>query len=264
MTAQGFPTVPAQYQQASGYTDNDLVGRHGCATCSLAHLLQRQRDVLQVVGRPAHLQDRHALRALGNDVLTGNTKPRVTVYWGQLFTNPDTGVTTKGTYGYYTLNQIGTIGNVNSNNYSFWLQDSWSPSARLTINGGVRFENELVPSYKDKTAVPRRARHQVRVHRQDRPAPRLRLRPQGRRQVEGLRAVRVLLRHDEAGTAARLVRRRPLDRLLLDAGQPGLLGHHLRRGQHGLPGQVPRLGATSATARTRPTRCSRSTTASRG
>ncbi len=52
------------------------------------------------------------------------------------------------------MNQTGTIGKVHSNNYSFWLQDSWSPSSRLTINAGVRIENENVPNYKDKTQDP--------------------------------------------------------------------------------------------------------------
>ena len=54
----------------------------------------------------------------------------------------------QGKYGYYVLNKTGTVGDVHSNNYSFWLQDSWSINTSLTINAGVRVENEHVPSYK--------------------------------------------------------------------------------------------------------------------
>jgi hypothetical protein len=53
-----------------------------------------------------------------------------------------------GKYGYYVVNKTGTIGVVHSDNLAFWLQDSWSVNSKLTINAGVRAENETVPSYK--------------------------------------------------------------------------------------------------------------------
>ena len=90
----------------------------------------------------------------GNDVLDGAALPNVSLFWGQTYTNPDTGATSTGKYGYYTLNQTGTIGKVNSNNYSFWLQDQWEMSSRLTVNAGVRAENEHIPSFKDQTQFP--------------------------------------------------------------------------------------------------------------
>ena len=70
------------------------------------------------------------------------------------YTNPETGVQSTGRYGYYILEQFGTIGKVFSNNYSFWLQDQWEVTNRLTINAGVRTENEHVPSFKDQAAFP--------------------------------------------------------------------------------------------------------------
>ena len=63
-------------------------------------------------------------------------------------------MTNSGTYGYYIVNQTGTIGKVHSNNWSLWLQDSWDVSSRLTLNLGVRTENEFVPSYKDQAQFP--------------------------------------------------------------------------------------------------------------
>ena len=61
---------------------------------------------------------------------------------------------TAGTYGYYIVSQQGTIGKVHSNNYALWFQDTWDVSSRLTLNLGVRAENEFVPSYKDQTQFP--------------------------------------------------------------------------------------------------------------
>jgi hypothetical protein len=78
----------------------------------------------------------------GNDVRTGLTYPQVTVVWDSNFLG------SRGKYGYYELVQNGTVGNVHSNNYSIWVQDSWSLNNKLTVNAGVRAENELVPSYK--------------------------------------------------------------------------------------------------------------------
>ncbi len=79
----------------------------------------------------------------GNDVLTGATHPNIIAELGQAATNGS-----RGKYGYYELTQTGTVGNVHSDNYSIWFQDSWSVNARLTISAGVRLENEYIPSYK--------------------------------------------------------------------------------------------------------------------
>jgi hypothetical protein len=78
----------------------------------------------------------------GNDVRSGLTYPQVTVLWNQDYAG------SRGKYGYYELVQNGTVGNVHSNNYSFWFQDTWSINSKMTINAGIRLENEYVPSYK--------------------------------------------------------------------------------------------------------------------
>lgn len=60
-----------------------------------------------------------------------------------------------GTYGvYYVIRanspdgpDVGQFGKTSTNNLAFYLQDSWSPTKRLTINIGVRAERESIPSY---------------------------------------------------------------------------------------------------------------------
>ena len=152
MTTAGFPTIPTQFQQPNGYSDN-------------ISSLGRVRDIFTrrfVNANATFFMDkggRHVFKTgirferFSNDVLNGRAKPEITLNWGQKYTDTN-GVTHAGTYGYYTVNQIGTIGKVHSNNYSLWFQDSWDVSSRLTINAGVRAENEHVPSYKDKALFP--------------------------------------------------------------------------------------------------------------
>ncbi len=152
---------------------------------------QRERHVLQVAGRPAHVQDRPALRAVRQRrARRALTYPNITLYWDRTTAAP--GASTATT----SWSQNGTVGNVHSNNYSIWFQDTWSLNAQAHGQRRRPAENEYVPSYKgsdvpDCNDAPNDpelpAGHQFSMRRQDRPAPRLRLGPQGRRQVEGLR-----------------------------------------------------------------------------
>ena len=85
---------------------------------------------------------------IGNDVLDQEQRPRITLVWNQSLSTLD-GRTVRGQYGYYTVRQFGTVGNVHVNNLGLFIQDQWSVNDRLTLNLGVRTERETVPSYKD-------------------------------------------------------------------------------------------------------------------
>jgi hypothetical protein len=153
MLSKGFPTVPSQFQNVSGFSDN-------ISSSGIVRNIFTRRFLNANATWFHRMAGQHTFKTgmrferFGNDVLNGNAFPRVTTYWGQSYTNPDTGKSVAGKYGYYQLEQSGTIGKVFSNNYSFWLQDSWEVSSRLTINAGVRTENEHVPSYKDQKQFP--------------------------------------------------------------------------------------------------------------
>ena len=76
------------------------------------------------------------------------------MYWGDTFTRepftPD-----RGRYGYYLWNDARSFGKVGGYNQGFYIQDSWRPSKRVTLNLGVRFENEVIPAFrKDYEGVP--------------------------------------------------------------------------------------------------------------
>jgi hypothetical protein len=146
MTSLGYPTVPSQFQQANGYTDNISSSR-------------RVRNIYDRIYANANttwfksFAGQHVFKLggryerFGNDIYSGNAYPRITFNWGKQLQTLD-GRVVGGKYGYYVVNKTGTIGVVHSDNFAFWLQDSWSVNSKLTINAGVRAENETVPSYK--------------------------------------------------------------------------------------------------------------------
>ena len=73
----------------------------------------------------------------------------VTVFWGQTYISdvPGVGAGT-GTYGYYTIDDIGTKGATGANILSLYAQDSWQIGSRLTLNLGIRTESEDIPSFR--------------------------------------------------------------------------------------------------------------------
>lgn len=53
-------------------------------------------------------------------------------------------------YGSGLMTRFGTIGEASSDNHALFVQDSWQIANRLTLNLGVRIENESVPSFGDQ------------------------------------------------------------------------------------------------------------------
>jgi hypothetical protein len=145
MTAAGFPTVPAQYQQASGYADK--ISSSGTIRDQYTRAFMNANTTFF-----KSMAGQHTFKVgvrferVANDALLGNAKPTVNLFWGQKTSNT-AGQTVAGTYGYYTITQAYTGGKVASNNWAYWIQDSWNVNPRLTVNAGVRFENETLPAY---------------------------------------------------------------------------------------------------------------------
>lgn len=90
----------------------------------------------------------YAINRVANDVLNDYTNGFFQIYWGDTYSR---GSITKagGPYGYYIWQDgVKNAGKVNSRNQGFYLQDTWRAGSRLTLNLGVRLENEFLPPYK--------------------------------------------------------------------------------------------------------------------
>jgi outer membrane receptor protein involved in Fe transport len=57
----------------------------------------------------------------------------------------------RGNFGYYTVGDQGTTGDIDSSNQGFFFQDAWQVHRRVTLNLGVRFEKEFLPSFPVRT-----------------------------------------------------------------------------------------------------------------
>ncbi len=63
-------------------------------------------------------------------------------------TRPTAAERAAGAIGYGQLALIGTFGAASNTNHAIFVQDSWQINNRLTINAGIRAENEDVPSFR--------------------------------------------------------------------------------------------------------------------
>jgi hypothetical protein len=86
--------------------------------------------------------------ALSNTTDQGYAKTGIAVLVYGLTIDNLTGQTpTAGSIGSGYLQRFGTIGAASSASNSVYIQDSWQPTSRLSLNLGVRFEKEEVPRF---------------------------------------------------------------------------------------------------------------------
>jgi hypothetical protein len=73
---------------------------------------------------------------------------QLTLIWGTQTIEDQTGLApTPGTIGVGILQRFGTIGEASSASNSIYIQDNWQPTSRLSLNLGLRFEKETVPTF---------------------------------------------------------------------------------------------------------------------
>jgi hypothetical protein len=104
---------------------------------------------------------------LSNSVATGEAGNLYEIRWGL----PDRfGAGVIGTYGSIHVRRFGTFGDVTSDNLGFYIQDTWAVVPNLTLNLGVRTEQEKIPNYSN---VPGAAENAFDFSFGDKFAPRL-------------------------------------------------------------------------------------------
>ena len=174
-SAAGLP-VPAQWQQSADYTN-------------VADPFQTQYDRLTrhnvyfdaTTSRPSAARttrSRAATRSTASPTTCRATTRRVTSASSGVRTSIARSIVdARGTYGYYIWEDGVRLNSaVNSRNHGFYVQDTWQVNPRLTINAGVRFENEYLPPFRaEQDGVPGGQPDLVRLGRQDRAALRRRV-----------------------------------------------------------------------------------------
>ena len=72
----------------------------------------------------------------------------VYIWWDRAFTSNRTGVTDRGEYGYYEVDDVATRGTAGGDIYSLYIQDQWVIHPQLTLSLGLRTESETIPSFR--------------------------------------------------------------------------------------------------------------------
>jgi hypothetical protein len=153
----GMAGVPADLQRTTGFSS--------VPTNTAVAFDKQGRLAFQVDGTLyGNFGGQHTIKGgfqidrLSNSVNSGEQGNLVRLYWGQSFAGM------KGTYGYYRVRTNGasglekqgfiTQGDVSTTNYGLFIQDAWTINSRLTLNLGLRTENEKVPAYAAGPGIP--------------------------------------------------------------------------------------------------------------
>jgi Carboxypeptidase regulatory-like domain/TonB-dependent Receptor Plug Domain len=147
-TPAGIAALPAEFRQQPGYSSGVLIGD---ATARDEY----KRDYIGVdatwyvsAAGEHQIKGGYQTEKIANDVQSGYNADRLMYYAGRAYTT-STGESVRGTYGYFRLLNISTLGEASTRNEAMFIQDTWKPTSRLTLNIGLRSEHERVPNFGD-------------------------------------------------------------------------------------------------------------------
>jgi hypothetical protein len=140
--------IPAADQQAKGFS---TIPRTQTTAHDIASRTNLQADVSKLVNFGGSHDFKAGVGRMKNVNNVDNSYPGggyVTVYWNTPFNDTATKQSYTGTYGYYTVDDIGTKGSTGGTIDNFYVQDRWNIKHRLSLDLGIRLENEKVPSFR--------------------------------------------------------------------------------------------------------------------
>lgn len=138
--------VPSSLQRVSGFADNNT---NSFTVQDDYSRFNFSSDATWF----AHWKGDHSIKIgglyerIGNLASLGQQAPNIAFNWGGTYATLSGG-TAAGKYGYFTASRIYTGGDIKETNLSFFVQDQWTVNNKLTMNYGLRLENEEIPSYK--------------------------------------------------------------------------------------------------------------------
>lgn len=151
-SAVGLAGVPAQWQQPTGFSNLPRVriNDHDITTRNFVDLTLTR---LVTAGGTHQFKGGFGWTKNANDVkLAYPNGGYVTIYWDSDYISDATGQAGRGAYGYYKIDDSGTQGKTSATIKNLFIQDNWIVSPRLSVNIGLRTEDEFIPSYRKDIA----------------------------------------------------------------------------------------------------------------
>jgi hypothetical protein len=99
--------------------------------------------ITRLFGQQHVVKGGYQLSKLFNNILNENSGGYTDFFYDQGYGS----ATNRGAFGYYDTNIFGLAGKASSTNQAFFIQDQYQIHRRVTLNLGVRFENEYLPAY---------------------------------------------------------------------------------------------------------------------
>jgi hypothetical protein len=147
----GVAGIPANLQGPQFTTNTPRAQINNFDTTKQAFIQLDYNHAFNAVG--SHLiKGGWGVRRQENDVEKAYPGGYVYIFWGQPFHSTVTGEDGIGQYGYYQVNDLGTRGDVVAYIQNIYLQDAWTITPRLTLNLGIRTENEKIPTFRPDIA----------------------------------------------------------------------------------------------------------------
>ena len=153
----GFLDVPASLQRSTGFQTIPTNANSKSTQDQQTRLYFQADSTVYATAGGTHqfkfgVQGDH----VGNKVLNGETRHRVSMFWNQALSG------NRGTYGYYSVRSNAAVprqgfiteGDISTTNIGLFAQDAWTINNKLTVNLGVRTERERVPTYSQDAGIP--------------------------------------------------------------------------------------------------------------
>jgi hypothetical protein len=157
-------SLPASLQQPIGFQNTPRAQITNFDTTKRGYFDANYNQSFSAAG--THLMKAgFGVQHVTNDVNSLYPGGYVFLNWGTSFARTGAGGT--GQYGYYEVNDFGTVGTTGANILSLFLQDQWTMN-RLTLNVGLRTENEKIPTFQ-----PDVQKYAIKFGFADKLAPRL-------------------------------------------------------------------------------------------
>ncbi len=139
--------IPAQFAQGRGFSNVTSTNSTFWDKTTRHNVYADATYIATIAGQQHTFKAGYNLSRATEDLNTDYTNGFFQLFWGDTFTRepftPD-----RGRYGYYLWNDQRAFGKVAGYNQGFYIQDSWRPLKTLTLNLGVRLENEVIPAFR--------------------------------------------------------------------------------------------------------------------